>query len=690
MHVALAGNPNSGKTTLFNGLTGLQQKVANYAGVTVERREGRTRFGDRDACVVDLPGAYSLLAHGEDERIALNALLDEDFDVVVAVVDAMLLERGLSYVFGLQELGLTIVVALNMFDELEASGASIDIEHLEDELCCPVVGLSAASGAGVDLLKQRVAEAVSASASRRFELDEGYEAAIGDVAERGGLGDGEAIWLIGSLGVAGEEQGMSSDRSAGLHALGPTWIQPEAADAALAKLREYPELPASIIAARQDSADLLADRVFKRGPTRVSFTDRVDAWLLHPVLGVVVFATVMFLVFQSIFAWSDPGIAAIESLVGGLQGGIRAALGSGALVDLLADGVIGGVGNVIVFVPQIAFLFALIAILEDSGYLARAALLSDRILARAGLHGRAFVPLLSGFACAVPAIMATRSIRNSRDRLVTILVTPLMSCSARLPVYALMISALFASEASVWGIFSVGGAMLFALYALSVVLAIVAAFVLKRFVLRGPTPQLVLELPPYRRPQLRSILRRVAERCSLFIKQAGTVILAITIVLWALLYFPQPNREMSETDAVEQSIAGTIGRTIEPVIAPLGYNWQIGVGLLASFAAREVFVSTMALVHGHEGEAEADDPTLRETIRTAKDPRTGEPLYTPLVGLSLMVFFLVAMQCMSTLAVIRRETRSWRWPLLALVSMNALAWILAFVVYQGGRALGWT
>lgn len=676
MLVALAGNPNSGKTTLFNRLTGLRQRVGNYPGVTVERREGSATLGDQQVRLLDLPGAYSLLAHGEDERIAYQTLRSEPIDVVVAVLDATILWRGLAYVLALRELGTPVIVALNMLDELERAGHRIDTDRLEATLGLPVISISASSGLGLEGLSSALARTTSNEARRHFSLSEDYEAAIAEVARAGSLSDGEAVWTIGSEAVD-PSVSKSRDPSAG-----------SAEAAARAAIAAHPDLPAAIITARQREAKSVADDVFESGPRQESLTDRIDTWVLHPVAGTIGFGLVMFLVFQSIFAWADPAIEAIESLVKWLQAGTRARLGEGALVDLMADGVIGGVGNVIVFLPQIAFLFLLIALLEDSGYLARAALLSDRVMARAGLHGRAFVPLLSGFACAVPAIMATRSIRHPRDRLVTILVTPLMSCSARLPVYALLIGALFAGDAVVFGVFSLGGTMLFALYSASIALAILAAFVLKRFVLRGPKPGLVLELPPYRRPQLGSVLRRVVERCWVFVHQAGTVILAISIVLWALLYFPRPEPGVPDTEAIEQSIAGQIGHAIEPAIEPLGYNWQIGVGLLASFAAREVFVSTMALVHGQDADADAEDPTLREAIRAAKDSETSESVYTPLVGLSLMVFFLVAMQCMSTLAVIRRETRSWRWPVFALIYMNVLAWLLAFVVYQGGRWVG--
>ncbi len=669
--VALAGNPNSGKTTLFNRLTGLNQRVGNYPGITVDRREGRGRLGERELEVIDLPGAYSLLAQSEDERISFDTLRHEPIDAVIAVLDSNVLSRGLSYVLSLQEQGRPVVVVLNMQDELERAGHAIDPAALESELSSPVAPMVAKRGIGFEHLEDALGRLPERPVERAYRATEEHEAAIRELRERAGVSDGEALWLIGSV-ASGLVPASDAEKEAA------------------SQLELHPDLAADIIRARQLYASALADRVLRRNPNEEpTLTDKIDHWALHPVFGTLTFAAVMFALFQSIFAWADPLVGLIESGVGTTQAWVRGAFGDGALVDLLADGVVGGVGNVVVFVPQIAFLFLFIAVLEDSGYLSRVALMSDRLMAAAGLHGRAFVPLLSGFACAVPAIMATRTIENPRDRLVTILVTPLMSCSARLPVYALLIGALFAADRSVFGVFSLGGVMLFALYLFSTLLAVFAAFVLKRLVLKGPTPALTLELPPYRIPQGTSVLRRVLQRCGVFIKEAGTVILAISIVLWALLYFPRPEPGTPDTVAIEQSIGGQIGHAIEPVIEPLGYNWQLGVGLLASFAAREVFVATMALVHGQDPGVDPEDPGLRATLQNVRDPSTGAKVYTPLVGLSLMVFFLVAMQCMSTLAVIKRETGGWRWPVFALVYMNALAWVLAFAVYQGGRLLGY-
>lgn len=724
--VALAGNPNSGKTTLFNQLTGLRQRVGNYPGVTVERRVGRASFAPID--VIDLPGTYSLIAQGRDEAVAFEVIAGHSEappDLTVVVIDASNLQRNLYLCLSILELGRPALIALNMMDLAKARGIEIDSGKLSEALGVPVFPIVAKSGESVKELEQALKQLLAKPPPpypRAWRLSDEEEAVVAELAETlGGTGqEGAAIWALCSAASASTER---DDPLAGL----PDFAQPIAK--AKAQLgAQLVEFPAEVIKARYEVARALTQDcehkgALKSGPTR---TDRIDAWLLHPLFGAVFFVLVMALVFQGLFAWSDPLIGAIEDSVGWLQGVIGGFLPEGILRDFLIDGVVGGVGSVIVFVPQIALLFALLAVMEDSGYLARAAFLSDRLMARIGLHGRAFVPLISGFACAVPAVMATRSIESRRDRLVTILVTPLISCSARLPVYTLLIAALFASDQPVFGVFNVGGVIMVALYALSVAVAILVAFVLKRTLLSGPTPPLVLELPPYRRPELRSVLRRAVDRAWVFIRQAGTVILACSIILWALLYFPRPDIHAQEAERVkveqryqaaleraedtaqieaaheealsrlddeaaakqlQDSYAGRIGHLLVPIIRPLGFDWKIGVGLLASFAAREVFVSTMGLIYG-VGEADEESASLRERLHAELDPETGRPVYTPLVGLSLMIFFLLAAQCMSTLAAIKRETNSWRWPIFSMLYMNALAWLGSFLVFQGGKLLG--
>lgn len=724
--IALAGNPNCGKTTLFNRLTGLNQKVGNYPGVTVERRSGRARFAD--LTIVDVPGTYSLISRSHDEAIAfevVSGIAGDPPDLIVIVVDASNLDRNLYLALSILELERPALIALNMMDAAKENGLVVDPGALEEALGVPVVPVVATTGSGVDVLEARILEALDEPPQanpRAWTVSEEEEEAIARLAET--TSEATAVWLLCTIAAANKAgtRHTEDDPFVGLE-LGGAIEQAE-------KLLPSEDLPAHVIEARYRVAREIAEAAINRtARASPSLTDRLDRVLLHPVAGLFAFLFVMAVLFQSIFAWAEPLMDLIEGGMGLTQSSVRGLLPQGALADLLADGVIGGVGNVLVFIPQIAILFLFLAVLEDSGYLARAAFISDRLMAKIGLHGRAFVPLLSGFACAVPAIMATRAIENRRDRLVTIMVTPLVSCSARLPVYALVIAALFASEEKVLGLLSVGGLLLLAMYLLSVGATVAAAFVLKRTVLKSPTPPLVLELPPYRRPDLRSVIRRAFDRCTVFVRDAGTVILACSIVLWAMLYFPRApasqerleeaakvqrafqismekaskeraeevaaRREAAfqniarkiEADRLGNSFAARIGKTMEPVIEPLGYDWKIGIGLLASFAAREVLVSTLGLVYG-VGEADEESASLREAIKQERDPETGRPVYTPLVGLSLMVFFLLACQCMSTLAIVRRETNSWRWPAFMFGYMTVLAYLGALLVYQGGRLLG--
>ena len=728
--IALAGNPNCGKTTLFNALTGLNQQVGNYPGVTVERRLGRAKLGETTHAVIDLPGTYSLIARSRDEAIAFEVLTgrasDPRPDLAVLVLDASNLDRNLYLALSILELGLPAVVALNMMDLAKANGLAVDPEALARSLGVPVVPIVARTGEGLEALRAAITAALLRPAgphARSWRADSGDEDAIRQVeaivARQTGQGlsaEGQAIWLLSSLAASQESHEALGESGA---------LFGDALPLARKLVAERPHhLGARIIQARFDAARDLAEGAVTRATARPkSATDRLDALLLHPLAGLAIYVVVMALLFQSIFSWAEPLMDGLEGLVKTFQGSLAGALPEGALRDLLVQGAVGGAGNVLVFIPQIAILFAFIALLEDSGYLARAAFISDRLMARIGLHGRAFVPLLSGFACAIPAVMATRAIESSKDRLVTILVAPLVSCSARLPIYTLIIAALFASDQKVFGFLSLGAVMMMAMYLLSITVTVLVAFVLKRTVLKSPTPPLVLELPPYRMPQLGSVLRRVVERCKVFVRDAGTVILACSIVLWALLYFPrdpqlsfEPEKEKASiamalkasvirerdparveerrqaaeaalqriderarAERLQQSFGGRLGKGIEPLIAPLGFDWKIGIGLLGSFAAREVFISTMGLVYGVGDDVDEENESLREQLRKG---------YPPLVGLALMVFFVLAAQCMSTMAVVRRETNSWRWPAFMIAYMTALAWIGAFLTYQGGRLLG--
>jgi ferrous iron transport protein B len=735
--IVLIGNPNCGKTTLFNALTGLSAKTGNYPGITVEHRVGLARLADGlTVSVIDVPGTYSLVPRSDDEAVAVRVLLGDlpgqtRPDLVVAVVDATQLERNLYLVAQLRELPLPLIVALTMTDVIASDGGACDVAALQQRLAVPVVAAPAVAG-GAFALKALLAAELTTPSRRlalnvaRSDVDDPVVAAevrrATDVADtvgramalRAGMAP-EAAAAFGQLALqrslTATETAMPivDDSAPGLLAAVPAPLRAEAAARAVQARQQRARSWARDIVTQASAAE----------PRSLAFTRRLDAVALHPVAGPLLLVTVFGVLFQALFSWATPLMDLIDGLVGTASDAARAVLPQSMplLSSLVTDGIIAGVGNVVVFVPQIAILFLFLAVLEDTGYLARAAFLLDRIMQGVGLHGRAFVPMLSGFACAVPAILATRTIENTKDRLVTILVTPLVSCSARLPVYALMVATVFAGVDPVFGIIEPGALVMVSMYTLSMVAAVAMAAIFKRTILRSPTPPLVLELPPYRVPRALQIYKAVSARVTTFLKEAGTVILAITVVLWGLLTFPidhdvKDARDRAikatelqlpagaERDAelrairngagvalVEHSVAGRLGHAMEPFIAPLGFDWKIGIGIVASFAAREVFVSTLGIVYGL-GEAQDESSTsLRDAMRHDTRP-DGTPLYTPLSGLSLLVFFVLAMQCMSTLAAVKRETRSWRWPLFQFGYMTALALAASLLVYQVGRLLG--
>jgi ferrous iron transport protein B len=686
LRVALAGNPNVGKTSLFNELTGARHKVGNYAGVTVETREGAVAARwqpARPVTVIDLPGTYSLTPMSEDEAVAFRCLHGDEGgppDLVVLVVDAANLARNLYLVMQLCELGRPVVVALNMMDVAAAAGVPVDPTALARALGVPVVPTVARTGDGVAALVDRICrfgqELWDMSEVRARLLARGLPASLSPSSPA------RARWLLAAqAGGTLELTGASAAERAALADI----------DLELARTSA-----GQLVIDRYAEVDRVLGQIGHGGGERAPAMDRsarIDRVLTHRVWGLLIFVLVMAALFQSIFSWAEPLMGVIEGGIAWLSGQAKELLGPGVFTDLLTEGVIAGVGNVLVFVPQIALLFLFIGLLEDTGYMARAAFLIDRLMARVGLHGKAFVPLLSGYACAIPAILGTRTISSFRDRLVTIMMIPFMSCSARLPVYVLLISALFASDARV-GPFSQASLVLLLMYALSTVSALAVGAIYKRTILRSPTPPLVLELPPYRLPRLRNTLLHVYDRTKDFVRDAGTVILAMTVVLWALLSFPKPPEPPSEQDPIEfvaspieYSVGGRVGKAMEPLLTPMGQDFRMGIAILGSFAAREVFVSTLGLVYGIEADDENNAP-LREALREAKQP-DGRPRYTPLSALALMVFFVYACQCMSTLAVVRRETRSWRWPLLMFTSMTALAYVAAVLVFQVGRLLGY-
>ena len=711
--IAILGNPNAGKSTLFNALTGLRQKVANYPGVTVEKKLGICALpsGGRVE-LLDLPGSYSLRPGSPDEVIVRDVLLGlqpdtPPPDLIVFVVDATHLDRNLYLALQVLEIGRPVILALNMMDAAEARGIRIDERALEEQLGVPVVKISAARGTGIGNLRRLLERDVEPSTVRFRRLPPHLARVVQRLETR--LPRHELLPERGRHDLAlalllddGEDDAIA--RAAPPEVLDDVGILRRRLD------QLAPGWRSAGIRGRHETIPHLPARTARSpGGARDANRERIDRVLTHRIFGPLIFLVLMGAVFQSVFAWAQPAMNAIDFLmtrVGFLAEGLMPA---GPLRSLVVDGIIAGVGTTLTFVPQIAVLFLFLSVLEDSGYMARAAFIMDRLMGRVGLSGRSFIPLISSFACAIPGIMATRTIDNRRDRLTTIMIAPFMSCSARLPVYALLIGAFVPNR---WiGFGTLPGLTLFSMYFLGIAAAIAVAWVLKRTVLRGGKPLYVMELPPYRMPSWRSVLITVRDRSLLFVHKAGTVILAVSVVLWFLASYPRGGPEVSALasriaaaqaagDAprateledemagvsLRNSFAGRVGRALEPAIRPLGFDWRIGIGLITSFAAREVMVSTMATVF-NLGSPGDDVVSLRESLRGAVDER-GRPASTPLVGVSLMVFFVLACQCMSTVAVVRRETNSWRWPLFMLVMMNALAWVTSFAVFQGGRLMG--
>jgi ferrous iron transport protein B len=647
--LALVGNPNAGKTTLFNALTGLRAKTANFPGTTVERRVGRTKIGNHQIVLVDLPGLYGLESSSPDEKLASDALRGRleghpAPNAALVVVDATNLERNLFLASQVLELDCPVIVALNMMDMAKRDGIRIDVAKLRAELGCPVIPITARSGKGIPELEKEI--------------------------ER----------LVG-----GPDSAAAPQAKPGCSSCSGCPYQ-----------------------ARYEWTEKISNRVMDGTVARRSArTEKIDEIVTHPVVGVIVFQLVMLVIFALIFWAAQIPMHLIDHLFATIGTGVAAMVPAGDLQSLMVNGVIGGVGGILVFLPQICILFFALSLLEDTGYLARAAFVMDKVMRRFGLPGKAFVPMLSAHACAIPAIMSTRVIENPRDRLLTILITPLMTCSARIPVYAMVTALLFPN--SPWK----AAAVFTAAYGTGVLAALGAALIFRHTILPGESKALMIELPPYRLPGLRTALLHTFDRAKIFVKQAGTIILAISLILWALSYYPKSSPpaaavamnaqaaqlektgdtnqaaallltadRLTAQNSLQNSFAGHIGHVIEPVIAPLGFDWQIGIGILSSFAAREVIVSTMAIVYrvGKEN-AEKNPNSLYDALRQAKRS-DGSPIFNTATCASLLVFYILAAQCLSTTAVVRRETNSWKWPLFQIAYMTGLAYVAAFIVFQ--------
>lgn len=696
--VALVGNPNAGKTTLFNALTGMRQKVGNYPGVTVEWKEGifYSQHG-HPIRILDLPGSYSLQAHSPDEQILVEALLGRievlpEPTAVICCVDASNLERNLYMATQVIELGLPTVVALNMMDVAKRRGMRISVEQLAKRLGVPVVPCEASRGIGIMELRLALSQTPlpvpTLEMDKPGKVEEAIEALVPFFEHRENkesvLARGEARLLL------------SCDEDPGLGEV--VW------EKILGWQRHFDqEIPgwrSEWITARYAwIGEVMKETVRRYHPGKASLSERVDHVILHPLVGFPVLALVMGVLFYSIFTVAVPFMDGLDGLVAWLGGQAGDLLPDGQLRNLVVDGIFGGVGGVVIFLPQILFLFFFIALLESTGYMARAAFLLDRLMSKVGLHGRSFIPLLSSYACAVPGIMATRTIESPKERLVTILVAPFMTCSARLPVYLVMIAAMLPDGP---GHALQKSLILLMLYFLGTFVALIFAWIFRRTLLKGPSVSTLMELPPYRLPRWDSVLHEMLDRAWAFLKRAGSVIFALSIVLWFLMNYPVREESgaegpigvmeesvgaefaVEEASQLELSFAGRMGKALEPAFAPLGYDWQITVGILSSFAAREVFVSTMAIIYRVDDE---DSGSIVSAFRTARRA-DGSLLFTPLTCLSVLMFFVFALQCVSTVAVVRRETRTWSWPLFQFFYMFAFAWGMAFLVYQGGRMLG--
>ncbi|QYM79026.1 ferrous iron transport protein B [Horticoccus luteus] len=685
---ALVGNPNCGKSTLFNALTGLKQKVGNYPGVTVEKKVGTTysQHG-QPMTVIDLPGAYSLAARSPDEAVTRDVLLGRRADTaqpdrILCIVDATNLERNLYLVHQILDLGRPVILVLNMMDVAVNAGIRIHVARLEKALGIPVIPCEAVNGKGIIELRLAMSRPDLPLSRHAWDVPVPIASAVAEIqaslveSDRKAplIARAEALLLLtdqDSVRVVGSNP-LSARTAEILRHWQSRWAA-EGTDWAGTLVNSRYEVIGALVSDVVESTAL-------NGPTP---SDRIDAVATHPLWGWLLLGGVMTLLFFSIFTLAEYPMNWIDGHIALLGDWVKHQMPAGDLRDLITDGAIAGVGGVLVFLPQILILFFFIGLLESTGYMARAAFIMDRLMSRVGLNGKSFIPLLSSYACAIPGIMATRTIEEPKDRLVTILVAPLMSCSARLPVYLLMIAALVPGD-RVPVVTKVGIMLL--MYVLGTAGAFGFAWLFKRTLLKGEPPVMIMELPPYRLPALMDVVRHMAERAWIFVRRAGTVILGISIVLWFLATYPKAPEGASATEQLAHSFAGQAGHIIEPVIKPLGFDWHIGIGLITSFAAREVFVSTMGVVF-NAGSDDQDVTPLRQALQNATWP-DGRALFTPLTCLTLMVFYVFAMQCVSTVVVVRRETNSWRWPLFQIAYMTGTAWVVSFIVAQAGHALG--
>jgi ferrous iron transport protein B len=696
LKVALVGNPNTGKSTLFNVLTGLNQKIGNFPGVTVDKKTGFCDLPDgRGAEIIDLPGTYSLYPKSRDESIVFSVLADKANplrpDLVVVILDASNLKRNLLLYTQVADLKLPVIVALNMMDLAKKSGITIDVNAFAQKLGVPVVPISARKIEGIDQLKSAI------SYANKIALQE-------DTIDVESLAPQLITQISREIEVENPYYALQlAHQHETLKFLSP--VQSNRIEELEQEFSFHSQKAQATetIARYSFINDLLYDTVKKNETAQEeNISNKIDKILTHRVFGFVIFFAILLFIFQSIFAWSAYPMELIADFFVWAQTSLHAVLPAGPLVSLVVDGVLGGLSGVMVFIPQIAILFGFISILEDTGYMSRVTFMMDRLMRKVGLNGKSVVPLIGGFACAVPSIMSTRTIENWKDRMITIMVTPLVTCSARLPIYTLLI-ALVVPNRNIWWIFNLQGLVLTCMYLFSLVSAVTVAFVMKFLLKSRERGYFIMELPVYRMPRWKNVGQDMYNRAKAFVLQAGKVIVAVSVILWVLASYgpgnrferieqkykqPQYTQHMNADDLrhavasekLENSYAGVLGHTIEPVIRPLGFDWKIGIALITSFAAREVFVGTMATIYSVEGDAEKME-SVQQKMHTAKRP-DGQPVFTVAVAFSLMMFYAFAMQCASTMAVVYRETKSWRWPVSQFVYMTGLAYIVSFATYH--------
>jgi len=696
IRVALVGNPNTGKSTLFNVLTGLNQKIGNFPGVTVDKKVGYCTLPDgRQAEVIDLPGTYSIYPKSQDESIVFSVLADRDNphrpDLVIIILDASNLKRNLLLYSQVADLKIPIIVALNMMDMAKKADITIDVDLFAKKLGVPVVPISARKNEGTSQLKTAI------SFANKFAFQE-------DSIDVSSIAPGLVAAIVQELHIDNPYLALQlAHQHETIKFLSPAENERIEELEKQFSFNSQKAQGAETIARYAFINDLLYDTVKKPVTAQEeTFSNKIDKVLTHKVFGFIIFFAILLFMFQAIFTWSSYPMALIADAFVWIQDWLHHILPAGPLASLLVDGVIAGLSGVMVFIPQIAILFAFISILEDTGYMSRVTFMMDKLMRKVGLNGKSVVPLIGGFACAVPSIMSTRTIENWKDRMITIMVTPLVTCSARLPVYTLLI-ALVVPNRNVWWLFNLQGLALTGMYVFSLISAIVVAWVFK-FILKGKERgYFIMELPVYRMPRWSNVLYSMYERSKAFVFQAGKVIIAVSVILWVMASYgpgdrfakidaqysqPQYTQHMSadslsrtvSSAKLENSYAGVLGHVIEPVIRPLGFDWKIGIALITSFAAREVFVGTMATIYSVNGSAEKMQ-SVYEKMHQAKNQQTGQPVFTLAVAFSLMMFYAFAMQCASTVAVVYRETKNWRWPAVQFAYMTVLAYMVAFIAY---------